>query len=336
VFLIMIRFLVLVFFILISTLPLSIESQAQMKVSGINITGMERVWEQPDFRSKWVINQIQSAQAAGYSSIRLPIAVEYLLDSERRFLRELQKVVNFARDQNIELVLAYFGHELTDKNAVQKSETISKNWQTILKRLKGENSKLFLELANEPQLSPNVWESIWPNMVAKIRELDLQIPIIVGATNFNSLFELSRTSPLDLQDLIYTFHYYQPYIFTHQGTEWTGDQNATIGVPYPFQEGKMPLLDPKVRNTLGEINLRDYYQTGNKAAIVDKIGQIAAWAAQHHVTLWCTEYGASSNADPISRQAYLRDVEEVLNEFAIPGFVWEWEGNFGVNSLNLK
>jgi len=54
------------------------------------------------------------------------------------------------------------------------------------------------------------------------------------------------------------------------------------------------------------------------------------------MTLWCTEYGASSNADPISRQTYLRDVGEVLKEFTILGFVWEWEGNFGVSGLKLK
>lgn len=335
-FLIMTQFLILISFILISTLSLSTESQAQINVNGINITGMERVWEQPDFRSKEIISQIKCAQAAGFGSIRLPIDVEFLLESDRRFLRELQKTVNYAKNQEIVLILAYFGHELTDQNAVQKSEMIGKNWQTILKRLKGENSNLFVELANEPQLSPQVWESIWPNMVAKIREVDSEIMVIVGATNFNSLFELSRTSPLDLKNLIYTFHYYEPYIFTHQGTEWTGDQNATIGVPYPFQEERMPLLDPKARNTPGEINLRDYYQTGNKVAIVDKIGQIAAWAAHYQVTLWCTEYGASSNADPMSRQAYLRDVGEVLKEFAIPGFVWEWEGNFGVSGLKLK
>jgi hypothetical protein len=332
----MIRFLILILFILTSTLTLSIESQAQTNAIGINVTGMERIWEQNDFRSKEVINQIKCAQAAGYGSFRLPIAVESLLASDRRFLRELQKTVNYAEGQKIVLVLAYFGHDLKDQNADQKSEIISKNWQIILNRLGGEKTKLYLELANEPQLSPHVWERIWPNMVASIREVDSKIPIIVGATNFNSLFELSRTSPPGLQNLIYTFHYYEPYIFTHQGTEWTGDQNATVGVPYPFEEAKMPLLDAKASNTPGEINLKDYYQTGNKVSIVDKIGQIAAWANQNQVTLWCTEYGASSNADPISREAYLRDVAEVLNDFSIPGFVWEWEGNFGVSGLTLK
>lgn len=307
-------------------------SHAQPSASGINISGMERVWENPEFKSRKIINEIKSSQSAGYTAIRLPLDMEYLLKSDK-FLREVRKTVKYARSHEIDLVLAYFGHDLSDQNAVQKSEIISDNWKTLLKGISGKNSQLFIELANEPVLSPQVWERIWPDMVQNIRQVDSNIPIIIGATNFNSLFELSRTSPPDLKNLIFTFHYYEPYIFTHQGTTWTGDQNATTGIPYPFLEGKMPAIDPKAKNTSGEVNLKDYYLTGNKVAIKDKIEQIANWAAQNQVTLWCTEYGVTINADPISRATYLRDVKEVLEENSIPGYVWEWDGNFGVKGL---
>ncbi|MFT4855714.1 MAG: endoglucanase [Algoriphagus sp.] len=325
----------LIFYLILIFYHFTSFSLLKTSFHGINISGMEKVWEQPDFSSKIIISKIRSARTLGFNSFRLPIAVEHFIDSDPRFFKELRKVVRYTNDNKLELVLVYFDHMLTEENSKCKSEEVGLNWNRILKylNLKGQLNGVYVELANEPQLNPQTWEIIWPNMVEIIRDKNPDIPIIIGATNFNSLFELSRTTPLDLKNLIYTFHYYEPYIFTHQGTEWTGNQNSTTGIPYPYQKEIMPQISAFADGTSGKVNYRDYYLTGNKVALEDKIGQISSWARKHQVTLWCTEYGASVNADSDSRMAYLIDVNAVLNDFQIPGFVWEWEGNFGIKEL---
>ena len=308
-------------------------SFAQKIESGINLTGKERIWQKENFSAEEIIANIELIQKSGYSSIRLPIAFNHYLKEDRQFLKELQKVLKYSERNNITLILAYFGHDLTEKNAKKKAREISQDWIKVLKSLKKGSKNLYIELVNEPNLSPNTWEAIAPGIISDVRKVNPHIPIIIGATNFNSLFELSRTKPLAFENLIYTFHYYEPYIFTHQGTEWTGSQNATTGIPYPYQESKMPKLAAEAIDTEGEINLRDYAQTGNKTAVIDKISQIASWAKSNHVKLWCTEFGATENADKESRISYLKDVEEVLNSYEIPSFVWEWDGNFGVKGI---
>ncbi|MCH7412502.1 glycoside hydrolase family 5 protein [Belliella sp. R4-6] len=301
--------------------------------SGINLTGKERVWEKQNFLSSEIIEDIKILIDNDYESVRLPVAFNHYLENEKCFLSELRKIIDYTESNGITLVLAYFGHDLDDKNAKKKTKEISKNWLKVLSAIGSGTNHVYLEIVNEPNISPQVWESIAPKIISKVRKVDFDIPIILGATNYNSLFELSRTRPFVYNKLIYTFHYYEPYIFTHQGTEWTGAQNSTIGIPYPYQENEMPKLSKKARGTEGEINLRDYQYTGNKIAINDKISQIAEWAKINQVELWCTEFGVTDNAEEESRIAYLKEVKEVLNTYNIKGFVWEWDGNFGVRGL---
>ncbi|WP_111671712.1 glycoside hydrolase family 5 protein [Algoriphagus litoralis] len=308
---------------------------AQIPNNGINLTGMERTWDKPSFHSKAIISQLKELQRFGYTSVRLPLAVDYLLHTDQRFLRELRKVVRYTESQDLILILAYFDHQLAEDQLDLKVLKLQENWIAILKSLDGNLSNIYLELVNEPQLSPNTWHSVVPDLVESIRKVSPNIPLILGATNFNSLFELSRMKPWDLDRIIYTFHYYEPFLYTHQGTAWTGPQNSTKGIPYPFAAEAMPVLSPQARGTAGEINYRDYALTGNRIAMEDKIGQISQWAKQHQVVLWCTEFGVTVNSDPKSRQNYLLDLNQVLQNHGIPGFIWEWEGNFGVKELNL-
>lgn len=312
-------------------------ANSQPSTKNINLTGMERTWDSPKLRSNLLIKKINELKGHGFQGIRLPLAIGYHLESNSGFLRELRALVRYTENQKIPLTLCYFDPDLNENNKSKKLEDISRNWLKVLNQLDSKSQYLSIELVNEPNLNPDSWVNFSEVLVSQIRERHAEIPILIGATNFNSLYELSRMEPIQAAGpIVYIFHFYEPIIFTHQGAEWTGEQNATQGIPYPFQQEKMPSLNPRAKGTAGEINLRDYPQTGNQIALEDKISQIAAWAMRNQVALWCTEYGVSKNADPESRQNYLRDVEKTLNDYNIPGFLWEWEGNFGVKSLVRK
>lgn len=309
-------------------------TQSQTIADKVNLSGMERSWDSPRFKSAELIREIKNIQKRGYKQIRLPVALSYHLHSNPRFLSELESLIQFTEKEKLQIILCNFDSELNRNNWQSHRSVIKSNWLSVLKKISFDTKYLAIELVNEPLVNPDTWENILMELLPEIREVKPDIPIIIGATNYNSLYELSRMRPLTgFGNIIYTFHFYEPFIFTHQGTQWTGNQNATKGIPYPFEEGKMPSLNPKAKGTAGEINLRDYYQTGNMLAVEDKIRQISDWALRNQVALWCTEYGVSKNADPESRKRYLEDVSATLDKYRIPGFIWEWEGNFGIKSL---
>lgn len=309
-----------------------IVSNAQNMARGINLTGNERVWEKPEFSSKDLIRKMKEVKKAGFTAVRIPMAMAYLSQQDH-FERELKKVAEASIQLDLQLILANFEHGLSDREYTQSMERLAENWERVLRSFPENPGNFYFELANEPDLNPDTWFKGVRELVPRLQKIRKDIPFILGATNFNSLFELSRIQPWSLENVIYTFHYYEPYLFTHQGTAWTGPQNSTLGVPFPFDNSKMPRLNSKARGTSGEVNYRDYEKTGNTVAIQDKIGQIAAWAQKNGVLLWCTEFGVTQNADEISRKVYLEEVQKVLDQHRIPGFIWEWEGNFGVKNL---
>lgn len=146
--------------------------------------------------------------------------------------------------------------------------------------------------------------------------------------------------PLPFDSIIYSFHFYEPFIFTHQETNWTGNQNATTGIPFPYPDSTevtpMPQLSEKAIGTAGAVNFRDYSQTGTYQAIRDKLTLVDNWRSTHGVEVWCTEYGATRNADKQSRIKYLKAVNEALKELRIPGYIWEYRGNFGIDDLPIS
>ncbi|UJP65490.1 glycoside hydrolase family 5 protein [Mongoliitalea daihaiensis] len=319
---------------LIGNYPLQAQENKPLpKIEGMNLTGLERVWDRPVFRFKNVKKQLVSVQKQGISAVRMPLAFEYWFACDPSFEKKLKKVIDFSVKNDLVLVLSFFDHGLAEHSFKEDSKRLLYFWKKVLQVIGSNSQGIYLEIVNEPNLSPTSWEQVAIELISGIRAENSQIPIIVGATNSNSMFELSRMEPFPFEGLIYTFHYYEPYIFTHQGTEWTGNQHATMGIPYPFQKGRMPDLDKKAMHTAAEVNFRDYERTGNLLAVEDKISQIADWARRHRVQLWCTEYGVTINADERSRINYLEDVHKTLEKYQIPAFVWEWEGNFGVKEL---
>ena len=316
-----------------------------LSAQGMNLTGLEKTWEpDTDLDFKKYKKKIDEISILGYMSLRLPVDLEYYLEQsttrvKKRFLRLMFRITRYINSKHMDFILVNFNHHLKHENYISRSEQISDNWLYLLEVINYDKERidnLYIEIANEPNLYPNEWDQVCTIAVEKIRAKYKEIPLIIGATNFNSIYELSRMEPLKYDNIIYSFHFYEPFIFTHQGTSWTGIQNATINIPFPYTDSiEMPELHPEAKGTSGEINYRDYRHTGTTQAINDKLEMVKVWCDTNNVKVWCTEYGVTTNADYLSRLNYLKQVRETLQTMQIKGFVWEFEGNFGISELEL-
>mgnify|MGYP001064118046 CR=1 FL=1 len=312
---------------------------------GVNMTGLEKTWElyESPLKTKNYIKTFKALTVKNSQGIRLPIAINYFLNEanaqKKQHFITLLKTLIIHHKKETPLILAYFNSKLTQDNFEQEAKTIAKNWVELLKLIQPllqENFPLLVEIVNEPTIYPKEWRTA-ASIIKHIQDYDASQDIIVGASNYNSMYELSRLDPLSFDHLIYSFHFYEPFIFTHQGTRWTGAQNSTLGLPFPFQKNKdsLPALARQALGTPGETNYYEYEHTGTHKAIQDKLNIISNWKQKHNVEVWCTEYGVTKNADISSRTNYINSVTKSLKNLDIPGYIWEWEGNFGVKSLRI-
>lgn len=330
---------------MISLFSIKMKSQNNLHNIGVNLTGLERNWLKDNtFNYKDVFVEIDELYNLGFRDIRLPVSFTYHFKnkSKNKFLRDLIKIIKHIKKKKMTIIICYFDDTLDKEVNYSNLKVIKKNWKFISKKLKKYSKVVSYEILNEPNLYPNQWDEMVNQLVLQVRKKDKKTKILIGATNFNSIYELSRKKPFSFKNLIYVFHFYEPFIFTHQGASWVGNQNKTINIPYPYDSSKMPKMNEKVKGTSGETNYNHYNIMANKISLSHKIELIKSWSIKNNVELWCTEFGAIKSIPLEYRCEYFKDLINVLQTNNIKSYVWEYSGNFGLkenkeifNCINL-
>ena len=60
------------------------------------------------------------------------------------------------------------------------------------------------------------WNSWFPNIIDSIREVDKNTPILVAGMGYSALDWLSYIKKIEADHIVYTFHQYEPFSYTHQ------------------------------------------------------------------------------------------------------------------------
>ncbi len=194
--------------------------------------------------------------------------------------------------------------------------------------------KVFFEVLNEPEFeNEQQWAAVQMRAIAAIRHAAPHHTIIATARRYSGLQDLLTLQPVADTNVIYTFHDYEPFAFTHQGATWANDQVKPLrGVPYPSSpEDVAPIVSQ-------EQQLADQYwitQYGldrwDSARIQSELSFAAKWGALHHVPVYCGEFGVYQRfSDPAMRAAWLRDMRMALEAAGIGWAVWDYQGGFAV------
>lgn len=196
-------------------------------------------------------------------------------------------------------------------------------WLTFEKRYQNDNSIAF-ELLNEVRdVNPQKWNALAEKTVNELRKLNRERKIIVGSTSWNSVHTLRHLKLFDDQNIIYTFHTYDPFEFTHQqGVLQAAPLYYNRKMPYPCDieryrdYHKTVFNNPNAYANYEKMDI-NHIRNSLKPA-VDFINQ------NPDKILWCGEFGTIRHADIKWRETWMRDVITVLKENGIPYCVWNY------------
>ena len=218
-----------------SSCPSRSSSQDLPFSRGVNLTGWFQVSnaEQIQF-SKYTKLDFEQIKSLGCDAIRLPINLHYMTSGapdyviDPLFYRFLDEVVKWAGELNIHLILDNHTFDVTVNTDPKVGDVLEKVWTQMALHYKDSSDYIYYEILNEPHgISDYVWNTIQQQVIDAIRTVDTKHYIVVGPANWNSYNNLNEMPVFSDQKLIYTFHFYDPFVFTHQGASWTRSFHGT-------------------------------------------------------------------------------------------------------------
>jgi endoglucanase len=208
-------------------------------------------------------------------------------------------------------------------------------WRKLAAHYADRNPDLiFYEIMNEPEERDAYrWLGVQARAAAAIREVAPKNTIIAAGANWSGIGDLLMQQPLRDGNVVYTFHYYEPMQFTHQGARWTGTWPAlTHQIPYPPKDESLQASLAQVPDARSKYELEQYWMDRWDARRIKlQMDAAAAWGKKNDVPLTCNEFGVHRPVAPAdSRMRWIHDVRTALEADGIGWTMWDYRGGFGV------
>ena len=211
-------------------------------------------------------------------------------------------------------------------------------WGSLAKRLSRFDPELtLLEIINEPVFDrrEEEWNTLNARLAAAIRQNAPQHTLVTSGPNWGGIDGLKKLKLLPDKNVIYSFHCYDPFAFTHQGATWAGEAVKPLReVPYPSSpEAVEPLLTSLEGSPASKKLIESYgRERSDKAKLAARFRQGIEWGARNQVPLYCGEFGVfPARSKPEHRSNWFRDFGQVLVENKIGWGVWGWDEGFGLS-----
>ncbi len=259
----------------------------------------------------------QLLKDAGFSGIRLPIRWSTHAQTfapfkiDKIFFDRIDWAVEQALDRGMAIVINMHHYEEIYVDPASHKERYLAIWRQIADHYKDYPSDLIFELLNEPtnNLTHELWNQYLAEAIAIIRPSNPYRTIMVGPGDWNSYAALPRlVLPESERNLIVTFHYYNPFRFTHQGAEWATGSDAWLGT------------------TWGSY--------ADQQTLENELEQARLWARTNNRPLFMGEFGAYNKADISSRKLWTEALARQAENRAMSWGYWEFGSGFGVYNLS--
>lgn len=257
---------------------------------------------------------------AGFNTVRVPIrwsthaAAQAPYTIDPAFMNRIDWVVAQAQKHGLNVILNMHHYEEIFKDPAGHQARFVAIWQQIADHYQSQPDNVLFEFLNEPngQVDDRAWNRLILDTLAVVRPTNPQRMIVVGPANWNNLANLEGLKlPVEDPYLIVTFHYYEPFRFTHQGAEWVNDSTPWLGTTW---EGN----------------------TTESATLAQHFKQVAEWSTVHHRPIFLGEFGAYNKADLASRARYTTAVARQAEQMGFAWAYWEFCSGFGIYNLETK
>jgi len=208
-------------------------------------------------------------------------------------------------------------------------------WEKMADHYKGKwMTSLVFEIVNEPvfQKNPEVWYKLQEQTVKAVRLRDPKRTIVVTGTSWGGIDTLVKMKKVDASNLLYSFHCYDPFFFTHQGAEWVGEWPQKLkSVPFPASATSVNKIlaqnDSKYHGSLV-----DYGKAGYDAPYLkNRIKSCMDWGKANKVPVFLGEFGVYPKVAPSAdRSVWFKAMRAACESLGCPHAIWGYDDGLGL------
>lgn len=281
----------------------------------------------------------------GLGFVRLCISPEVSYNASTGFNKKNQPFIDSGvrRLVDNDLVVLY---DLHDNGQMKLDQTFVHNdafvryWEATARHFKGENEdRLVFELLNEPQYlkNPDEWYSLQERTVKAIRAIDPQRTIVATGTGWGGIDTLAKMKPLEETNIIYSYHCYDPFFFTHQGATWAGEQVKHLkSMPFPSSPDAVAAMIDQIEPSYRGLVKSYGDQHFDEAYLKSRLNLAEGWGHDQHVPVFLGEFGAYPPVAPEeSRGRWFDAMKSVQRELHVRSCLWGYDDSFGLGRKAL-
>ncbi|RCS24040.1 glycosyl hydrolase [Phyllobacterium salinisoli] len=338
----------------------------------------------PEWRKTLTEKNFLALKQAGFDFVRIPVDPSPFLSEQTAAFRDrlYQSVLQSVRLVNkagLKAIVDLHLYPAGDNRSAGMTEVMANPalFERYLEVVRAMGSTLAheapeqvaFELMNEPVIDcePELFAR-WPEKLRKLfaaaRSSATRLTLVLSGGCWANADFLARLDPKDIPDdnIIWTFHSYEPFLLTHQGARWAGDFIRYVtGIPYP----PFSIAKPQQQAILDEIRMRIKAQApphrrasmlaylDEQYALIDTpqkrseimeapFKTVQAWAKKYDIgpdDIFLGEFGMIRQEydNPYRmpaewRAAYLHDVTTLSQRYGYAWAVWSLGGAFSITT----
>lgn len=310
---------------------------------GINLGGWlsQCVNEVEHFETFITEEDFKKIKGMGFDHVRIPMDYFIFEDDQGNFstnIKYAERAILWAKKYDLDMILdlhkAYgyafdvAGSAITFFNNEYLIARFYRLWEYIVTRFVKYKGHVAFELLNEVtsrEVSP-IWNKMIIHTVNMIRNIDKDCTIIFGGTCNNSASDLPMLPVMDDINVIYTFHCYDPLIFTHQGAYWVENMPKDYKCNYPLTHEAIEDAKNRFKGMWYVTDLDDYDNDEMRSNFHDIIFKdMLEFVKKNNLQLYCGEYGVINLADKKQKLNWYKAINSTFSKYNIRRALWSYK-----------
>lgn len=205
---------------------------------GVNIIGYDPLWKDSS-KARMKPKHFKLIKEAGFSNVRIVIAPFRfsMNDSANTIKPEFFTTLDWAIKESLKnklmVIVDFHEHNAMQKDPIGTKPKLLSMWKQIALHCKSYSNDVLFEIANEPNMRPEIWNEIHKEAYQILRASNPKRTIIIGTINGNQIKHLpDLILPEKDRNIIVAIHYYSPIQFTHQGAPWSVKNKDLSGIEW--------------------------------------------------------------------------------------------------------